>query len=229
MAHGFSTRIGPGGSPFDLGPAEATPLHASRRREFLRACGIGADPLVLRQVHGRAVAFASGGAPAPPEADAAIWLGADGPSRAPAVRTADCVPLLLADRGGRAVAAVHAGWRGTAAGIAGEVVRALAERGIDPAGLIAALGPAILACCYEVGPEVLAAVAAATGDRVRRDRPGPLDLHASNRRQLEAAGVPGEAIHAAPWCTRCRGDLFFSFRREGAGAGRQMAAIGPSS
>jgi hypothetical protein len=219
LAHGFSTRA------FDLGPAEATAGVAARRRAFLRACGIAGESLVLRQVHGCAVVFA-GEVPerAIPEADAAIWLSPR--ERAPAVRTADCVPILLADRRGRAAAAVHAGWRGTAAGIVGTTVRALAGKGIDPGELVAALGPAILDCCYEVGPDVLAEVASASGLPVPARGPGFLDLQACNRRQLEAAGVPASAIHALPWCTRCRSDLFFSFRREGEAAGRQMAVIG---
>ena len=100
---------------------------------------------------------------------------------------------------------------------------ALGKAGVEPGELVAALGPAILPCCYEVGPEVLEAVGIAARG------PGRLDLHACNRRQLREAGVPEGSIHAAPWCTRCRSDLFFSFRREGGAAGRLMAVIGPAS
>ncbi len=218
VAHGFSTSRGPDGVPFDLGPAEASPEIAARRLAFLRACGIAGKPLVLRQVHGVAVVRASEvGDGEIPEADAAVRERA---GRAPAVRTADCVPLLLADREGRAVAAIHAGWRGIAAGIA---VAAVRDLGVAPARLVAALGPAILGCCYTVGPEVLEAVGLpGTG-------PGPLDLHARLRAQLMGEGVPEEAIHAAPWCTRCHPELFFSYRRQKEAAGRQMAVIGPSS
>jgi len=221
VSHGFSTRRGPDGVPFDQGPAEGSDASAARRRVFLRASGVAGEPLVLRQVHGAAVVRASDvGAGEIPEADAAV-RGAAG--RAPAVRTADCVPVLLADRGGRGVAAVHAGWRGVAAGIVGAAVRALGEEGIRPEDLVAALGPAILGCCYTVGPEVLEAVGvAAIG-------PGKLDLHARLTSQLRGAGVAAEAIHVAPWCTRCHPGLFFSYRREGDRAGRQMAVIGPSS
>lgn len=218
VAHGFSTRR------FDLGPAEASPEIVARRQAFLRACGVAGDPLVLRQVHGAVVVRASDvGEGSTPEADAAVRARA---GRAPAVRTADCVPVLLADRAGRGVAAVHAGWRGVAAGIAGAAVRALADledQAIPPADLVVALGPAILGCCYTVGPEVLEAVGLpATGA-------GRLDLHTRLRVQLREAGVPEEAIHAAPWCTRCHAGLFFSYRREKEAAGRQMAVIGPSS
>jgi YfiH family protein len=215
VAHGFSTRHA------DLGPADASPEVAARRLAFLRACGVSGEPLVLRQVHGAAVVRAwEVGRGEIPEGDAAVRVRQ---GRAPAVRTADCVPVLLADRGGRAVAAVHAGWRGVAAGVAGAAVHVLAEQGIAPAGLVAALGPAILGCCYTVGREVLEAVG------LPGSAAGNLDLHARLRAQLREAGVPDEAIHAAPWCTRCHPRLFFSYRREKDGAGRQMAVIGPSS
>jgi YfiH family protein len=199
-------------------------VEAGRRLSFLRACGVAARPLVLRQVHAAGVVRAAEvPEDAIPEADAAVWVRADGPARAPAVRTADCVPVLLAERSGRAAAAVHAGWRGTAAGIAAAAVRALTEQGYSPAHLIAALGPAIGGCCYEVGPEVLAALG------IQASGPARVDLHARLREDLRAAGVPAAAIHAAPWCTRCRADLFFSYRREKEGAGRLMAVIGPSA
>ena len=218
VAHGFSTARGPDGVPFDLGPAEAPPEVAARRQAFLGACGVAGSPLVLRQVHGAAVVRASEvGDGEIPEADAAV-RGQTG--RAPAVRTADCVPVLLAEREGRAVAAVHAGWRGVAAGIAAAAVRSL---GVAPARVVVALGPAILGCCYTVGPEVLQAVGLPGAG------PGPLDLHARLRAQLREEGVPEEAIHAAPWCTRCHPELFFSYRRQKEAAGRQMAVIGPSS
>ena len=221
VAHGFSTRRGPDDAPFDQGPAEASDAIAARRRTFLRACGVAGEPLVLRQVHGAAVVRASQvRAGEIPEADGAV-RGAMG--RAPAVRTADCVPVLLADRAGRGVAAVHAGWGGGAAGIAAAAVRALGEEGIPAGALVAALGPAILGCCYTVGPEVLEAVGVAAAG------PGKLDLHARLRAQLREVGLSEEAIHAAPWCTRCHPELLFSYRRERERAGRQMAVIGPSS
>lgn len=227
IAHGFSTRLGPGDAPFDLGAADAPAAVADRRAVFLRASGVAGEPLVLRQVHGAAVVHAAAVQDGEiPEGDAAVWLRREGEGRAPAVRTADCVPVLLADRKGTAVAAVHAGWRGTAARIAPAAVHALAARGVEAGDLVAALGPAILACCYAVGPEVATAVALASGQDAAA---GHLDLHAALRRQLLAAGIPQGAIHAAPYCTRCRDDLFFSYRREGEGAGRLMAVIGRSS
>ena len=119
------------------------------------------------------------------------------------MRTADCVPLLLADRAARAVAAVHAGWRGVAAGVVGRAVEALTAVGVEPHGLVAAIGPAIGVCCYRVGAEVLRPVAQAAGtgpEAVSRsdDRGFRLDLARAVSFQLERAGVPAAAIHPAP-------------------------------
>lgn len=192
------------------------------------AAGLGAaDPVRLRQVHGARVVRADRAAEGE-EADGAFWVEGDGP-RVPVVRTADCVPALLAERDGRAVAAVHAGWRGVAAGVVGSAIRELAGAGIDPSRLIAALGPAIGPCCYEVGEEVAQAVEAASGTATTPARAGRprLDLRLAVRRQLEERGVPSGSISIAPWCTRCREDLFYSFRRDGHAAGRMLALVGP--
>jgi YfiH family protein len=150
------------------------------------------------------------------------------------VRTADCVAVLIADRRGRTAAAVHAGWRGVAAGIVRHALRCLSERGFAPGDLVVALGPAIGPCCYEVGDDVAARVLEASGGPsgvAGRTAGGgrSIDLHAALRAQLSACGVPAASSAAAPWCTRCRRDLFFSHRGEGAGCGRLMAAIGPAA
>lgn len=139
------------------------------------------------------------------------------------VQTADCVPILLF--GGAGVAAVHAGWRGTAAGAAAEGVRALArESGEPPAAFAAVLGPAIGACCYEVGGDVASAFA---GDFVRRGCGGKfrLDLKAANRAQLQREGLRPENIDVLPFCTLCGGRELASFRRDGAAAGRMIALV----
>jgi YfiH family protein len=138
------------------------------------------------------------------------------------VQTADCIPILLA--GERGIGAVHAGWRGTAANAAASGVAALVELGEDPADLHAWLGPSIGSCCYEVGGEVAAQFA---GEFVRRECGGKfrLDLPGVNRSQLEAAGVPTRHILAHPSCTRCGGETYASYRRDGAKAGRMIALI----
>jgi hypothetical protein len=136
------------------------------------------------------------------------------------VKTADCLPLLLLDKKRRVVAAVHAGWRGTAQRIAERAVAALREHfGSDPADIIAALGPSIGPACYEVSEDVRRHFrdAGLPGDPFspRRGRPGKfrLDLAAANAAQLETAGVPSRRIVRVGRCTHCDPDLF-SFRRD---------------
>jgi YfiH family protein len=197
-----------------------------------RALGVGAGCLQwVRQVHGRSVLQVapdgSGLRPAAGLVEADAIVSTD-PSRAILVHVADCVPILLADRRGRAVAAVHAGWRGTAAGVAGAAVAALARHGIEPADLVAAIGPSIGPCCYQVDAPVRQAFAtfpAAGWFTVDDEDRWRLDLWRANGEQLVAAGLSAAAIHQARLCTRDHPDLCHSYRRDGAGAGRQAAAI----
>jgi len=233
VAHAFSTRRADGRADFDMGGVDGkNPARDARRVRFLRAAGLAASvPAVLKQVHGARIVRAMGDGE-PEEADGGIWIRGESVA-APSVRSADCVPILLLDREGGAAAAVHAGWRGTAARIAVRALEILELHGVPPRRVVAALGPAILPCCYRVGPDVARAVLTTTGDFAGPGAgPGKgiaLDLHAANHRQLASAGVPREAIHAAPWCTGCRADLFYSHRREGSGAGRMMAAVGAAA
>jgi YfiH family protein len=132
------------------------------------------------------------------------------------VRTADCVPILIADERTRAVAAVHAGWRGSAERIVACAVNELTTRyGSRPQDLYAAIGPAIGGCCYEVGPEV----ALRFGTDTSR-----IDLAAINERQLAGAGV--QDIWRAGECTFCEAYRYYSFRREKENAGRMLSFIG---
>ena len=141
------------------------------------------------------------------------------PGAAVAVRTADCIPILLADERNRAVAAVHAGWRGTVAQIARRAVEAMRERfGSVPADVHAAIGPGIGKCCYEVGPEV----AAHFGEEGR----ARIDLAEANRMQLVASGVTAERIYASNLCTMCRPSEFHSYRRDREAAGRMYSFAG---
>jgi len=236
VAHAFSTRLAFGRADFDLGPVEnETFAPGSRCEAFLRAAGLGPAPAAfLTQVHGGVIVNADIRRERPPAADGSICsLRHGAPRPVPVVRTADCVAVLLVDRDATAVAAVHAGWRGVAAGIGTNAVARFASEGVAARDLVVAMGPAILGCCYEVGEDVVAALEAACGPPapyVTRADSGEqsVDLHAALRSQFVAAEVPLESIHAAPWCTRCRPDLFYSFRGEGPATGRLIAAVGPA-
>jgi YfiH family protein len=149
----------------------------------------------------------------------------------------DCTPVLLYDPRHRAFALIHAGWRGSAAGVVPNAIAAMAERyGSRPHELLAGVGPAIGACCYECGPEVREAFAAhplagpCAQFEERRDADGTprlyLDVAGSNVAQLRASGVAAEHIESSGYCTGCRTDLFYSHRREPKPSGRFGVAIG---
>jgi len=170
----------------------------------------------VKQVHSSSCVAAGGRAGMLGEGDALLE---DRPGSVVAVRTADCIPILLVDERRRAVAAVHAGWRGTAARIAREAVAAMGRNfGTRAEDLHAAIGPGIGKCCYEVGAEV----AAQFGGQGR----GYIDLTSENRRQLEEAGVTGRRIYASNLCTMCRAGEFHSFRRDQNAAGRMFSFAG---
>jgi YfiH family protein len=202
------------------------------------------DVVTLNQVHGREVVTVRRGSrdrtepSAPQEADVLVT---DDPDVAIAVRAADCVPLLMADTRAGAVAAVHAGWRGTAAGAAVAAVQALVrEFGSNPEDLVVAIGPSIGPCCYEVGTELVDAFAAAghprhlidrwflalPPERGSRARPNlRLDVAGANRDQLVLAGVPEQNIYACALCTAMHLDVLTSFRAEKEKSGRMAAII----
>lgn len=171
-------------------------------------------------------------------------LVSDDPQVAIAVRAADCVPLLIADRARGAVAAVHAGWRGTAARAAVAGLAALERAfGTRPSDAVVAIGPSIGPCCYEVGSELVDAFAAAGHERYLIDRwftsrpvsdsrfqrrvQGSLrlDVAGANRDQLILAGIPEEQIHVAGLCTAMHLDVLTSYRAEKEKAGRMAAVI----
>ena len=149
------------------------------------------------------------------EGDALI---ANRPGVAVSIRTADCFPILLADDGRRVVAAIHAGWRGTAAQIVPLTLQKMHDEfGTDSINVHAAIGPGIGACCYEVGEEVARHFGV---DRCRH-----IDLAAANRRQLMDSGVPEAQIQVLGLCTRCDSSRFHSYRRDGVRAGRMISFI----
>jgi YfiH family protein len=227
IVHGFSTRRSER-SDFTLSSASSNPLVEINRIRFCAAIGAPGWPILkLKQIHSGIVVemadtSAAGNAI---EGDAAVTqlCGA-----ALAVQTADCVPILIADTEARMAAAIHAGWRGTAAGIAATAIARLCETyGVRPKNLTAAIGPHIGVCCYEVGPEVAEAIALPAAFERRADWKQPhLNLLEANRTQLLNAGIPEGQIDASSWCTRCRDDLFHSFRRDGKRTGHMLSIVG---
>lgn len=197
--------------------------------------GVGREELLLvSQVHEATVVVASAERRRPwsrPQADAII---SNDPAAAIAVRVADCVPVLLSDEAGRAVAAIHAGWRGVSARAIIAGVDALwSNYGVRPERLIAAVGPSIGPCCYEVGESVYQAFRDA-GHHTSvleswfEPRPGGkfhLDLWRASRDQLEGAGVMSAHVHVAGLCTKTHANVFHSYRVDGTGAGRMIGVI----
>jgi YfiH family protein len=149
-----------------------------------------------------------------------------------AALTADCVPMLFLAPEQRLVAAVHAGWRGTLAGIAEKTVRLFESRfEVAAADLEVALGPSIGSCCYEVKEDVSGPLLKRWGRLTTPSvavRAGKtyVDLRRLNRDVLRAAGVPGKQLFQIGPCTSCARDEFFSYRRIGGETGRQMSLIG---
>lgn len=197
----------------------------------LAAAAGGRLPIVsLRQEHGREVRVVEDGDASPPDGhvprgDALITrrrgVGLQ-------VSVADCVPVLICDPVGGWLGAVHAGWRGTAAGVVTAAIRALVGRGARCRDLLVALGPAIGRCCFEVGPEVVDAFrrSGPTGAACVLDGPpARVDLIEANLRQAVHEGVPAERIGTAGLCTSCRTDILESHRRSRGAAGRTAALI----
>jgi YfiH family protein len=199
------------------------------------AAGLGVSPArlyFLTQVHGSRVRVLSG------DEDATQVRGKSGdavasrcPGLACCVRVADCVPILLGDRQSGAAAAVHAGWRGTVAGIVGAAVGRLCDLSGTEARPIAAIGPHISARAFEVSEEVAAQLLAASSatdvvDRSRGGRPH-VALRRIIRAQLRDAGLPDEEIDDVAGCTVSEPGRFFSYRRDGKRSGRHLAGIVP--
>ncbi|MFT3915418.1 MAG: peptidoglycan editing factor PgeF [Anaeromyxobacteraceae bacterium] len=228
--HGFTTRAGGASpAPWDAlnlggGVGDDPARVAENWRRLEAATGLGFAR--VRQVHGARAVRLDAACPPGEEADAVVSRA---PGVAATVAVADCVPVLLADPDTGAVAAVHAGWRGTIAHAAGEGVRALGrEAGASPGRLLAAIGPSIGPCCYEISDDLAARFEAAFGADVVRRNPTPhLDLWAANARALAAAGVLEGRIDVLRRCTACEREVFFSHRRDAGRTGRQVAFVAP--
>ncbi len=216
-----TTARGDPDAPFDLGlfsdaSAPATVMdHWNRLREYTGlACAVHAH-----QVHGAAVRFHRRGVPGLHIVDPCDGHATADGGLLLAVSTADCVPVSIVDPGRRAVALVHAGWRGAAAGVLERGVAVLAERVASSASeLFVHLGPAICGRCYEVGPEVFEALGLDAPDR-----PEPVDLRAALARRATSVGVAADHVTISAHCTLC-GDGFFSHR--GGSRERQVGYLG---
>jgi YfiH family protein len=257
LVHGFSTRPGGvselnGERVLNLGFAEWDRREnvLENRRCFLSALGVDDLTLVtLSQIHSDVVQLFEAPPPGTCRGDASIT---NRPGLLLSVQTADCVPVLLVDPQKRAIAAIHAGWRGTLQRIVTKAIgRMQMQFGTESANLLAAIGPSIGGCCYEVGTEVASQFksqfpnASAWFDELRTgDEPNPLqwlnmappghqpppknvllDLRKANSDQLLEAGVLSSNILVSDLCTACRRDLLFSYRKEGAMTGRLLSVI----
>ncbi|MBV9109651.1 MAG: laccase domain-containing protein [Gemmatimonadetes bacterium] len=221
-----TTGRGSGEEPFDLGLAGAQPVGKvlDRWRALVRATGM-ATATHSRQVHGTELwTHTERGAPG-----ISIMAGYDGhlterDGLLLTVGVADCVPVSIVDAERRKIAAVHSGWRGTAAGITERAIAEMARLwSSSPTSLWVHCGPAICGPCYEVGPEV--------HEAIHPDRPPPpgranIDVRAAIAERVLALGVPAEQVTVSTHCTRCGPPDFFSHR--GGSAGRQMGVLGVS-
>ncbi|OLE48825.1 MAG: hypothetical protein AUG46_02480 [Acidobacteria bacterium 13_1_20CM_3_58_11] len=258
LVHGFSTRPGgvshrDGEKVLNLGFAEWDSREnvLQNRRRFQSALGASDLELIcLNQIHSDVIHLFDAAPTTPCQGDASAT---NRPGLLLSVQTADCVAILLVDPKKRAIAAVHAGWRGTLQRIVAKAIGKMQMQfKTKPADLLAAIGPAIGGCCYEVGTEVAIqfqsqfADAPEWFDEFRTgDEPNPiqwldmmppghqpppknvlLDLRKANRAQLLHGGLGTVNIFCSDLCTACRGDLLFSYRKEGATSGRLMSVIG---
>jgi YfiH family protein len=247
LPHGITRRIiGLGHADGNVGygaPRDQADAWAMRQL-WAKAIGVQPENLVtIGQVHGTDVipvtAVEAGRGAMPGAGPLAYGDGLMTNEAGPVLMTlhADCQPILLADPVRRAIAVVHAGWRGTVADITGATVHTMTRRyGTDPSDVLAFLGPTIERDCYEVGPEVAAAwLALAPGNDPAVIRPGNGDryffgVNEANTRRLIAAGVLEEHIEESGICTRCCGAEWFSHRGQGPNTGRfgaMMAIVAP--
>jgi polyphenol oxidase len=266
LIHGFSTRTGgkttvyrPGKTDLNLGfTSSDDPNHVTENRGLFVSAATGGKEILgmvtLRQIHSSLIRrVAADDVNTPLKGDGLLT---DHPGVLLGIQTADCIPVLVADRKNRAVAAFHAGWRGTLARIVENGVgRMRLEFGSRPEHLIASIGPGIGQCCYSVGDEVRQQFESQfpyapelfrevyDSDPVKEKYPmlfltarapghselGPamhLDLVETNRRQLLAAGLKKGSIFVTGQCTGCNTDRFFSHRMERGFTGRMMSVIG---
>jgi YfiH family protein len=245
VPHGFTTRLG-GVSPepyrslnlasLQKDPhADANTNVAENFRRVRKALGCLQHIRVqVNQVHGREVWYPPVKPVRPADAPRADAVVTDRPGQLLMVRVADCVPILLSDREGRVVSAVHAGWRGLIAGMIARSVETLTQMGeIGPSEVVAAIGPCISVEHFEVGPEVVAVFKDAGLEHAVRHNEGwakpHIDMQAVVTHQLELAGISTDRIDTTDQCTFAEAGDFFSHRRDHGKTGRQAALIAVKS
>lgn len=225
VRHFFGTRRHAAGLAFEVGtPAPAHALDGAARPSWMLSVKQvhGTDALVVDRALTSSDRFSGG------------WdaLVTDQRGIMVAVRTADCVPVLMHDPKRRVVAAVHAGWRGAVAGIVGKTISVMGARfGTAPEHVQVSIGPSAGVCCYEVDQTVLDTLPEACPDfpRVVRGHRGGkahLDLKMLIKEQARSAGIRPDSITCVNLCTICHEDLFFSYRREGKVIGTMVSAVG---
>lgn len=183
-------------------------------------------PHQAKQVHGIQVLYCEGGGVSH-QKDADILITTDS-GVALAVRTADCLPIVLVDAEAGVVAAVHAGWRGTAQKVVSIAIDAMCDKGANPAHILASLGPSIASCCFAVNAEIAEALSQSCGVDVRLNQGEQVfaDLAKANLNQLLTQGVKHACIEVSQSCTHCSEQpSYFSHRRDCGKTGRQMAMI----
>ena len=244
VAHGFSTRLGGISegmwASLNLGVSRGDdPDHVRENyRRFLTAIGAQGPRMAMsNQVHENHVRVITK-ADVKEDPYEKVTYEADGlvtdlPGVTLVIFSADCLPILYYDPVRQVVAAAHAGWRGTAADIAGAVVRKMEEvYGCDPQNILAAIGPGIGPCCFETHEDVPNAMMAAFSTQVlkylhiQENGKYSVDLKGINAMRLEKAGIPTENIGVCELCTSCHPDLFWSHRQVGTNRGSMAAAIG---
>ncbi|AKU95857.1 hypothetical protein AKJ09_02521 [Labilithrix luteola] len=242
--HGFTTRAGGVSEPpfdtLDFAILRTPELRRENERRLGEAVGfVGSKLHHARQVHGREVVVADGNVEGmlAVEADAVVAEPSSG--FAVAARVADCGPVLVADPSTGRVAAIHAGWPGVVAGVVPAAIeRLVSANGAGKAsGFVAAIGPCIGSCCFEVGDDVCAKIVGVSSNAVvvRREverQKAWVDLRRSIRIQLVTAGLADASIDDVPGkgsesCTVCNATSFYSYRRDGDASGRQLGVIVP--
>jgi len=207
----------------DLGDA---PANVEKNLNLLTAASSMPIAHQAKQVHEINVLRCQG--PGLMHADAADILVSKQAGTALAVRTADCLPILIADPKAGVVAAIHAGWRGSVAEVSKVAVKAMVDLGATPQTMLASLGPCIGDCCFEINADIARQLKVSCGADVSEYRSGVIyaNLAKANALQLEQAGLAYEHIETLGYCTACcTSPQYFSFRRDHGQTGRQLAVI----